>query len=111
MAYLLQAVVGIAIGSIIGLLVILVTKKTTFLLVDAILGAAGFVGGAIAAAKIPYKMNTVSQRIGDTIVTTTSRHNQHPYRAALLLAVLLPVLFEAYRLKVHPLLKRSSIST
>jgi hypothetical protein len=108
MAYLLEAVVGISIGAIIGLLVILATRRPTLLFVDALLGAVGFVGGAIGSAKLPYKMNTVTQRVGDTILTTTSRHYQHPYRAALLLAVLLPVLFEVYRLKVHPLFRRAS---
>src|SRR5579862_4566996 len=93
MVYFLEAVVGISIGAVIGLLVILVTKRATLLLVDAILGAVGFVGGAVGSAHIPWSMNTLTQRVGDAIVSTTVRHYQHPYRAALLLSVLLPVLW------------------
>ena|SRR5579872_4956661 len=105
--YFLQAVVGICIGAIIGLLVILVTRKKTLILMDAVLGAIGFVGGAVASARFPWRMNTVTQRVGDAIVSTTVRHYQHPYRAALVASVLLPVLYEVYRLKIHPLFKRT----
>jgi hypothetical protein len=106
MAYLLELVVGFSIGAVIALLVILATKRPTLILLDAILGATGFLGGAVASARIPYHLNTVTRRVGDAIVTTTSRRYQHPYQAALLLAVLLPILYEVYRLKVHPLFKR-----
>ncbi len=105
--YFMEAVVGISIGAVIGLLVILVTRRPTKVLIDAVLGAMGFVGGAVASAKLPYKMNTVTRKVGDTILSTTVRHYQHPYRAALLAAVLLPVLYELYRLKIHPLFRRS----
>jgi alpha-D-ribose 1-methylphosphonate 5-triphosphate synthase subunit PhnG len=98
--------VGIAIGAVIGLLVILVTKRSTLVMVDALLGAAGFIGGAVLSARVPVRMNTVTRKVGDAIVSTTTRHYQHPYRAALLLAVLLPILWELYRLKVHPLFRR-----
>ncbi|HWZ32673.1 MAG TPA: hypothetical protein VNX18_15130 [Bryobacteraceae bacterium] len=104
--YLMEGVVGVSIGAVIGLLVILVTKRPSRILVDAILGAVGFVGGAVATAYIPWRMNTVSQRVGDAIVSTTVRHYQHPYRAAFLAAVLLPVLNEVYWLKIHPLFRR-----
>ena len=107
MVYMLEAVVGISIGAVIALLVIRVTKRPTLILLDAILGAIGFVGGAVASARLPYKLNTVTKRVGDTVISTTMRHYQHPYRAALLLAVLLPVLYELYRLKIHPLFRRS----
>jgi hypothetical protein len=73
---------------------------------DALLGAAGFVGGAVYSAKVPWQLNTVTRKVGDTIVSTTSRHYQYPYRAALLMAVLLPVLWEVVRLKVIPLFKK-----
>lgn len=108
MVYLLEAVVGISIGAVIGLLVITVTKRPALVLIDAILGAIGFVGGAIFSARIPWQMNTVTRRVGDAVVSTTVRHYQHPYRAALLAAVLLPVLYEVYRLKIHPFFRRSS---
>jgi hypothetical protein len=103
--YLLQAVVGVCVGAVIGLLVMLVTKRTTLVLLDAILGGAGFVAGSIATARIPWTPTTVTRRVGDAIVSTTVRHYQHPYRVALLASVLLPVLFELYRLKIHPLLR------
>jgi hypothetical protein len=108
MAYLLEAVVGICIGASIALLVIVVTKRPAKILPDAILGAIGFVGGAVASAKAPWQMNTVTRKVGGAIVSTTVRHYQHPYRVALALAVLFPVLFEIYRLKIHPALRRTS---
>ena len=108
MVYLLQGVVGLAIGALIGLLVVLVTKRQGAILPDALLGIIGFVGGAVATARIPWQQNTVTRRVGDAIISTTSRHYQHPYRVALLLAVLLPVLFEVYRLKIYPLFRRSA---
>ena len=108
MVYLLEGVVGLAIGAVIGLLVTLVTKRAGAILPDAILGIIGFVGGAVATARVPWQLNTVSKRVGDAIVSTTVRHYQHPYRVALMLAVLLPVLFEAYRLKIHPFFRRSN---
>jgi len=111
MAYLLEAVVGAAIGAIIGLLVILATKKTTLILFDAILGVIGFVGGAVATAKFPYKLNTVTHKVGDAIISTTVRHYQHPYRTALIAAVLLPVIYEVGRLKVLPLFRRRQQSS
>jgi hypothetical protein len=106
--YLLQGVVGICIGAVIAFLVIVVTKRKTFIVLDAILGAIGFVGGALATAKLPYKLNTVTRRVGDAVISTTTHHYQHPYRAALILAVLLPVLYELYRLKIRPLFHRSA---
>ncbi len=105
--YLLEAVVGVAIGAVIGLLTILVTKRPAPVLIDALLGAVGFIAGVVLTAKIPYQMNTVTRKVGDAIVSTTMRRYQHPYRAALLLAVLLPVLWEVARLKILPLFKRS----
>lgn len=106
MAYLQQGVVGVCIGAVIGLLVMMVTKRSTLVLLDAILGAVGFVGGAVATARLPYQMNTVTRRVGDAVVSTTVRHYQHPYRVALFLAVLLPILWELYRLKIQPLFQR-----
>jgi len=106
MAYFLEAVVGLSIGGIIGLAVILVTKKTALVLIDALLGAIGFIGGAVATARVPYRMNTVSKRVGDAIISTTVRHYQHPYRIALLAAVLLPVIYELCRLKIYPLFRK-----
>ncbi|MBZ5601382.1 MAG: hypothetical protein LAO79_03665 [Acidobacteriia bacterium] len=109
MAYLLEGVVGIAIGAIIGLLVMMTTKKPTLILLDAILGAVGFVGGAVATARFPYKLNTVSRRVGDAIISTTVRHYQHPYRAALLAAVLLPLIYELCRLKIFPFFRKAKL--
>lgn len=103
--YLLQGVVGVCIGAVIAFLVIVVTKRKTFIVLDAILGAVGFVGGAVGTAKFPYKLNTVTRHVGDAVVSTTTHHYQHPYKAALILAVLLPVLYELYRLKIRPLFR------
>ena len=105
--HLLEAVVGVTIGAVIGLATMLATRRRTLVLVDALLGAAGFVGGVLLTARIPYQLNTVTKKVGDAIVSTTMRRYQHPYRAALILAVLLPVLYEVVRLKVVPLFKKS----
>lgn len=92
----LEAVVGLAIGAILGMLLRLATKRELGgALVDAILGAMGYAGGATGATVLPWRMSTVTEKIGDSIVTTTTRRYPYPYQIALVLAIFLPLLWEA----------------
>ena len=98
----LEAVVGIAIGAILGMLLRLATKRELGgAFVDAILGAIGYAGGATVMVVAPWRMNTVTEKIGDTIVTTTTRRYPHPYQIAFVLAIFLPLLWEAICLARH----------
>ena len=107
MPYLLEAVIGLAIGAWIAVMVSFFTKRPLRLLYDMVLGAVGYVGGAAGTPYIPWHRNTITYRVGNTIVSSTTRHFQYPLRVAFALAVLLPALYELYRL----FLKRSSTST
>jgi hypothetical protein len=94
----LEAIVGLAIGSMIGILVrILRQQPLTGVLIDGALGAIGFVGGAIGALMFPYKENTATFKVGEAIVRTTTKRYQHPYQVAFLLAVAIPALWEIFR--------------
>jgi hypothetical protein len=105
--YLLEAVIGLAIGVWIAFAVSFFSKRPLKMLQDGILGIIGYVGGATASPLIPWHRNTITYRMGNTIVSSTTRHFQYPLRAALALGILLPALYEIYRL----VLKRSSTST
>jgi hypothetical protein len=100
--YLLEALVGICVGALTGMLLTLVWRRQAIILLDALLGATGFIGGVYAMEHIPWTPTTVSQRVGDAIVTTTRFHYQHPYRIGLVLAVVLPLIFEMIRFAVLP---------
>ncbi|MGH9557636.1 MAG: hypothetical protein ACRD30_00245 [Bryobacteraceae bacterium] len=94
----IEAVLGFSIGALIGLLIRMSTRGDLLgVIADAVLGMVGFAGGALATAYMPWKLNTVTYRVGDTIVSTTMRRYQHPYRAAFILAIALPVIYEAIR--------------
>lgn len=95
----LEAVVGMAIGAMIGLLVRILRRQPLNggVILDGLLGAIGFVGGAIGSLLVPYKENTVTMKIGDTIVRETTRRYQHPYQVAFLAAIALPVIWELLR--------------
>jgi hypothetical protein len=93
----LQAVVGLAVGAMLGMILRLLTKRPLGgALVTGILGAVGFVGGAVGTALVPWRLNTVTYRMGDTIVTTTTKRYPHPYQIAFVLAVFLALLWEAF---------------
>jgi hypothetical protein len=96
----LQAVVGLAIGAILGMILRLLTKRPLGgAIVSGILGAVGFVGGAVGTSLVPWRLNTVTYRMGDTIVTTTTKRYPHPYQIAFVLAVFLSLLWEAFSMK------------
>lgn len=105
--YLLEAVIGMAIGAWIAFAVSFFSKRPMQLVQDIVLGVAGYVAGAIGTPLVPWHRNTIVYRSGSTIVSSTTRHFQYPLRVAFVLAVLLPALYEFYRL----VLKRSSTST
>ena len=99
--YLLEAVVGAAIGAFVAIAFSFVTKRRINFVPDLLLGAAGYLGGVAAVVRIPWHENTIVYRVGNTVVRSTTRHYQYPYRVAFVLAVLLPVLFEVISLMIR----------
>lgn len=99
--YVLEAFIGICAGALVGLIVSLIFRKRTLVLADALLGALGFLGGAIGTNYVPWHRNTLTYRVGDAIVSTTKYRYQHPYRVALALAILLPAAFELVRITLQ----------
>jgi hypothetical protein len=94
----LEVLVGASIGAVIGMFVDLVLKRgKRGVLIDALLGIIGFVGGAVATAIVKVPPNTVTYRAGDVVIHTTVRHFQYPYRVAFVFAIMLPLLFEFIR--------------
>jgi len=101
-AILLGSAVGISIGAMIGLLADRFTKREqpgllNALLIDAALGAIGFVGGATAFSLLPVMNHTTTREVGGMILRTTTRDYQDPYRLAFGVAVLLAMVFEFFR--------------
>ena len=95
---LLGLVVGAAAGALVALIVDrMLGRGKPALLIDAILGAIGYVGGAIGIAMLPVMQHTTSTRVGDMIIRTTSRRYQDAYRLAFGVAALLAILYELYR--------------
>ena len=95
-------------GAGIGLLVGLVSLRINFslrktipgirgLLVDIVLGAAGFSGGVIAAMLIPMPSRTTVHHLSGTVVRETTRRFQHPYIVGAVVAVLFTLVFEFVR--------------
>jgi len=95
--YLLEAVVGAAIGTFVALAVSVLRKSPLNFVPDLLLGAIGYIGGAVATSYVPWHQNTITYRVGNTVFRSTMRHYQYPYRVAFALAVLLPLIFEAIR--------------
>jgi hypothetical protein len=95
---LLSLVVGAAAGALVALIVDRIFRGgKPALLVDAILGAIGFAGGAIGFAFLPATQNITTTRAGNLIIRTTTRNYQAAYRLGFGVAVLLAVLYEVYR--------------
>jgi uncharacterized membrane protein YeaQ/YmgE (transglycosylase-associated protein family) len=101
MYFVVYAVAGMAIGALSGWLASLITKCGPKGVVrDAFLGSLGFLVGFIACVSIPWPRNTVVEQLGGGMsVGTTMDRYQHPERVAVVMAVLLPLLHELYRLK------------
>lgn len=98
---ILYAIAGVAIGALIGLLASLVTKSgLQGIWKNALLGSFGFLAGFTACVYMPWHENTVTERLdGGVTVTTTTAMYQHPFRVAIVVSVLLPLLHELYRFK------------
>jgi hypothetical protein len=95
------AIVGMAIGTLTGWLVSLMTKcGLRGLWKDLFLGSFGFLAAILGSIYMPWPQNTVYEKInsGGTMATTMNRY-QHPERVAVLMAVVLPLLHELYRFK------------
>jgi uncharacterized membrane protein YeaQ/YmgE (transglycosylase-associated protein family) len=87
-----------AIGAVTGWLTSFVTKyKPQKLFRDACLGALGSLVGFLGCVFLPWHENTVTYLDGDTKVTSTINGYQHPERVAIVVAFLLPLLYELYR--------------
>jgi len=89
------------IGALTGWLFSLATKRALQgILKDAFLGALGFLAGFIGCILVPWPRNTVVEHLsgGGTVSTTMDRY-QPPERVAVVVAVLLPLLNELYRLR------------
>jgi hypothetical protein len=97
----MYAIAGMAIGTVTGWSVSLVTRfHPTKILRDAFLGLFGFLVGFIGCALMPWPRNTVVKHLeGGGSVATTMYHYQHPERIAVVMAILLPLVHELYRLK------------
>ena len=100
-AFILYALAGMAIGAFGGWLVSFATKCGQQGIVrDAFLGSFGFLAGFFGCMSMPWPRNTVLEHLGGGgMVATTMNRYQHPYRVAIVVAVLLPLLHELYRLK------------
>jgi hypothetical protein len=92
-----------AIGILIGWLTYLITKsKPRKLFRWAYLGALGFLIGFFGCVFLPWHENTITYYLdGGTKVTSTMNIYQHPERIAVVVAVLLPLLYELYRSRLR----------
>lgn len=97
-AVLLSLVVGAAIGALIALIADRISQRgKPALVVDTILGAIGFTGGAIGFAFLPAIQHSTTTRAGGLIIHTTTRNYSEAYQLAFGVAALLPILYEMYR--------------
>jgi hypothetical protein len=98
---LLYSAASLAAGAVCGLLVSLLSKgHRSKLRLDAFCGLLGFWGGFFGAISMPWHRNTITERLdGGGTVTTTMNSYQHPFRIAVVFAVLFPILYEVYRLR------------
>ena len=95
---LLEAVVGLSIGGIIGMFAAIARRrdlKSAWL--DALLGAIGFAGGATAAVLVPWHQTRTTQNVGGMIISTTTLHYPYPYRVALAASIGLVAICELIR--------------
>ena len=103
---LLEAVVGGSIGALIAIIASRLGKRPIKFFPDLLLGAAGFLGGVALTPYIPWHQNTIQYQIGGTVVRSTSRHFQYPYRIGIAIAVLLPLIYELIRLWIEKKTKK-----
>ena len=98
----LYAVIGGVLGILSGWLTALALKSPRRLKVDAGLGSAGFLLGGFISFVMPWHTNTITYELsGGTHVTSTMNNYQHPERVAVVVAIILPILYELYRKRLH----------
>jgi hypothetical protein len=97
----IYAVAGAAIGALTGWVASLITKRgLKGMLRDASLGSFGFLLVLVGCIFMPWPRNTIVEKLeGGGSVATTMNTYQHPERVAIVVAILLPVLYEFYRFK------------
>jgi uncharacterized membrane protein YeaQ/YmgE (transglycosylase-associated protein family) len=95
------AIVGMAIGILSGWVTSLITKRgRNGVWKNAVLGSFGFLAGFFGCIFVPWPRNTIVERLsGGGSVATTMNTYQHPERIAIVVAILLPLVNEVYRLK------------
>lgn len=94
----LETVVGFSVGGVIGMFAAIARNRAlSSAWLDALLGAIGFVAGALTMALIPWHHTTTTQNRGGMIISTTTMHYPNPYRVAFAAAIILPVLCELVR--------------
>lgn len=105
---IMDAVAGMAIGILSGWLTSFITRtRSKRLLTDGLIGAGGFLAGLIGVVFMPWHRNTISYHLsGGTLVTSTANVYQHPERIAVIVAIILPSLYELIRWRQ---LRRSGI--
>jgi len=96
---LMNAVAGMAIVIFSGWLTSFITRtRSKRLLTDGLIGAGGALAGLMGVAFMPWHRNTISYHLsGATLVTSTTIVYQHPERVAVIVAIILPSLYELIR--------------
>jgi hypothetical protein len=95
------AFIGMVVGALTGLVASLVLRvKIQFrdIVIDGLLGALSFPLAFECILLIPWR-NTITYRVGTTLVTSTMNHYQHPDLVAYSAAILLPILHEIRRFR------------
>ena len=93
-----HAILAGVIGLVSGWLTHAFTKTgSRRLLADALIGILGYFAG-VSTCFLPWHKNTISYRLsGGTLVTSTANYFQYYERVAVIVAVILPCLFELIR--------------
>ncbi len=98
----LYAVVGGVLGTLSGWLTALAFRSRLRLKVDATIGSAGFLLGGFISIVMPWHTNTITYELsGGAHVASTMNNYQNPERVAVIVAMILPILYELYRTRLH----------
>jgi hypothetical protein len=98
---IVASVAAVVIGALSGLLSSLIMKRGLHLVwMDAFFGPIGFWVGFFGCLYMPWPRNTVTAHFenGGTVSTTMNMY-QHPWRVAVVGAILLPILHELYEFR------------
>src|SRR5580692_2370473 len=88
----------VATGALVALIADRISQRgKPALLIDTILGAIGFVGGAIGLGFLPAIQHSTTTRAGGLIIHTTTRNYSEAYQLAFGVASLMPILYEVLR--------------